>query len=72
MSSACRWVPVFSKMLERWVLAVVAEKPPRLAAAARPSPFKISAASLASAAVRPKRWRRLTPAAGGRYPGHVP
>ena len=59
MSSACRWVPVFSKMLERWVLAVASEMPRRVAAAMRPSPFKISVASPASAAVRPKRRRRL-------------
>ena len=44
MSSACRWVPVFSKMLERWVLAVASEMPRRLAAVVRPSPFNISAA----------------------------
>jgi hypothetical protein len=35
ISSAWRWVPVFSKMLESWVLAVAAETPRRLAAAAR-------------------------------------
>ena len=59
MSSACRWVPVFSKMLERWALAVALEMPRRRAAAARPSPFKISAAIFDSAMVRPKRRRRL-------------
>ena len=60
MSSACRWVPVFSKMLKRWVLAVATEMPRRVAAAVQPSPFKISVAIFDFAAVRPKRRRILT------------
>src|SRR3984893_17817645 len=58
-SSACRCVPVFSKMFARWVLAVASEIPHRRAAALRPSPLRISAASAASMEVRSKRRRKF-------------
>jgi hypothetical protein len=46
-------------MFARWVLAVASEIPHRRAAALRPSPLRISAASAASMEVRSKRRRKF-------------
>ena len=59
-SSACRRVPVLSKIRERCVRAVAREIDSRSAAAWIPCPFDISTAKPASAAVRPNLCRSRT------------